>query len=447
MKTRDNYTFLTEGPIWKVVLTMAVPTTISMLVTSLYNLVDTYYVGRIDTQATAAVGVVLPVMTVIQAFGFFFGQGSGTFMARMLGAKESARAARMATSAAALSALFGLLLAVSGLLFLEPLSLLLGSTPTILPYTKDFLGIILLGAPFMTFALTLNNQIRFQGNAAYSMIGILSGAVLNVLTVPLFAFTLGMGIKGAAIGTVIGQICSALVLAYMAGKGGGVGLRLKDFAPDAGILRDIFRGGTPSLTRQGMASVSTLLLNVAAGAFGDAAIAGMSIVSRISLLVFSMILGLGQGFQPFCGFNYGAGFYRRVRRGYFFCLKAGTAVLLLCCIPGFIFAPEIIDFMRHDPSVVAVGGSALRWQLLTWPLAAVITFSNMTLQTSGRSVPANVLAASRNGIFFIPLIIVLPKLWGLFGVEICQAVSDVFSFAVAVFLMRSYLRSIGGGRR
>ena len=442
MRYKDNYSFLTSAPVGKVIVTMAIPTIISMMVTSLYNIVDTFFVGRISTQATAAVGLVFPVMTLIQAFGFFFGQGSGTYISRMLGAKNTEDASKMATTALVCSVGFGLLLTVFGLLFLEPLVRGLGSTPTILQDAKDFLGIILLGAPFMTGSLTLNNQIRFQGNAGYAMYGIISGAVLNVLTVPLFTFTFGLGIKGAAIGTVIGQVVGFIVLLAMSYKGDGVKLKLRDFSTRKDFYIDFFKGGTPSLTRQGMASLATLLLNVAAGGFGDAAIAGMSIVSRISLMVFSVIIGIGQGFQPVCGFSYGAGLYDRVKKGYFFCMKLGIGILLLCCIPGFIFADKVVDVLRHDPEVVSVGMVALRWQIVTWPLAAMITFSNMTLQTSGRSLPANILAACRNGIFFIPLILLLPKCYGLFGVEICQTVSDVLSFSVGIVLMVSYFHSI-----
>ncbi len=441
-RTKDNYSFLTSAPVGKVILTMAVPTIISMMVTSLYNVVDTFFVGRINTQATAAVGIVFPVMSLIQAFGFFFGQGSGTYISRMLGAKNTSNAGKMAVTALVCSMAFGALIAIAGLVFLERISVGLGSTPTILPYTKDYLGITLLGTPFMTGALTLNNQIRFQGNAAYSMYGIISGAVINLITVPLFIFGFGLGIKGAAIGSVLGQIISFFILLAMSYRGDGVKMKIKDFTLEKSFYADIFKGGTPSLTRQGMASIATLLLNVEAGFFGDAAIAGMSIVGRVSMMVFSAIVGIGQGFQPMCGFSYGAGLYSRVRKGYFFCLKAGIGILLVLCIPGFIFADSIIDVMRHDPEVVKVGEVALRWQIVTWPIAAMITFSNMTLQTSGRSLPANILAACRNGIFFIPLILILPRLFGLTGVEICQTVSDVLSFFVAVPLMTSYFRSL-----
>lgn len=442
MPGRDNFEFLTKAPVNKVIVRMAIPTIIGMLVTSLYNIVDTFYVGRISTQATAAVGVAFPVMALIQAFGFFFGQGSGTYISRQLGARKTDDAKQMASTAFVSSFAFGLAIAIIGLLFLEPLSLALGSTPTILPHTRDYLGIVLLGAPFVTSAMTLNNQLRFQGNASNAMLGIVAGAVLNVALVPIFTFTLGLGLKGTAIGTVLGEVSSFALLLYMTGKKGSIKLSVRDIIFTGHFFEEIVKGGTPSLSRQGLASVSTLMLNVAAVAYGDAAVAGMSIVTRISFVVFSIIIGIGQGFQPLCGFCYGAGLFDRVREGFFFCFKSSLAFLLLVCIPGFILAYDVVYLLRPDADVALIGASALKWQVITYPLASFITVTNMTLQTSGRTVPANIIASSRNGIFFIPLILILPSFLGIKGVEMCQAVADVFSFAVAAILMYNYFKSL-----
>lgn len=442
MPGRDNYEFLTRGPIGKVISTMAVPTIISMLITSIYNIVDTWFVGQLNTQATAAVGVVFPVMSVVQAFGFMFGQGSGTFISRKLGAKEAGDAQLMAATGFFSSLAFGLLITLVGLLWLRPLSVLLGSTPTILPYTVEYLGIILLGAPLMTGSMTLNNQMRFQGNAHKAMYGMLSGAVANLVFVPLFMFVFGLGIRGCAIGTVLAQGLGFTVLSLMSTKGRNIRIRLRNFSLSWPLYRAILRGGTPSLTRQGLACVSTLLLNVAAGAYGDAAIAGMSIVGRLTFVIFATIIGIGQGFQPFCGFNYGAGNYGRVRKGYLYSIKLAMCVLAVLCIPCFIFSASVIDFMRHDPDVVVVGSAALRWQLVTYPLAAIIMISTMALQTTDHSLAANVLSAARSGIFFIPLILLMPRLFGLVGVEACQTAADVCAFALGVPIMRNYFRSL-----
>lgn len=443
MKTkRDNYTFLTHAPIHRVIFTMAIPTIISMLSTSMYNLADTYFVGTINTQCTAAVGVSFAVMAIIQAVGFFFGHGSGNYIARQLGAQRHDMARKMAANGVILSFVMGCVIAVAGHLYLTPLCLALGSTPTILPYSERYLGIVLMGAPFMTTSLTLNNQMRFQGNALFAMVGIVSGAVLNVFLAPLLIFWLHMGIAGAATATLISQVCSFCILFAMTRRGRNIHIRACNFSPSPRLMREIVAGGTPSVMRQGLGSVATIVLNVAAGAFGDAAIAAMSIVGRSTYFVYSAIIGLGQGFQPLCGFCYGARLYDRVREGYMYCVKLGTAFLSAVAIVGYVFAGSIVEEFRHDADVVAVGTPALRWQLLTFPLIATVICSNMLLQTIRKPIRANLLAASRSGLFFIPLVIVLPQWLGLFGLEICQAVADVCAFAVTLPVTWSAFRDM-----
>ena len=279
----------------------------------------------------------------------------------------------------------------------------MGSTPTILPYTMQFMGVILLGAPLMTASMVINNQMRFQGNATQAMYGMISGAVLNVLLVPLFMFTFGLGILGTAIGTVLSQLFGFIVLWVMSRRGENIPIDLKQSSRRWHFQAEILKGGTPSLTRQALASIATLMLNVAAGVYGDAAIAGMSIVSRLAFIIFAIIIGVGQGYQPFCGFNYGAGNFKRLLHGFYFTILLDMAVLVVMCGPAYVFAEQLVDLLRDDPEVVAVGAVALRWQLVALPMAAVVTVCNMTLQTCGKSLSANVLASARNGIFFIPL--------------------------------------------
>lgn len=438
----DNYTFLTQAPVHRVIMRMALPTIVSMLVTSLYNMADTYFVGKINTQCTAAVGVSFSVMAVIQAIGFFFGHGSGNYISRKLGAKQTDDAARMAATGFFYSIGFGLVLAIIGRLFITPLSVMLGSTPTILPYTESYLGIIILGAPFMTGSFTMNNQMRFQGNAAFAMLGIVAGAVLNVALAPLFIFVFGMGISGAATATLISQACSFCILFAMTRRRQNIHIRPRNFTPSRQLAKEIVFGGTPSLSRQGLGSIATIMLNVAAGAFGDAAIAGMSIVGRTAYFVYSAIIGLGQGFQPLCGFCYGARLYDRVKEGYLYCIKLGTIFLIAAAVLGFVFAEPIVEEFRSDPDVVAVGAVALRWQLLTFPLIATIIVSNMLLQTIRKPLRANILAAARSGLFFIPLVLTLPRLYGLFGLEISQAVADVCAFAITIPIAWSAFRDM-----
>lgn len=437
---QDKFTYMTTAPIPKLVTSLAVPTIISMLITAFYNIADTYFVGKINTQATAAVGIAFSVMAIIQALGFFFGHGSGNYISRKLGAKDTRSAEKMASTGFFCSLIVGVFVMLLGLLFITPLSKALGSTPTILPYTEKYLGIVLLGAPFMAASLVLNNQMRFQGNAVYAMIGITVGAVINIGLDPLLMFTFGLGISGAAIATVTSQICSFLVLWMMEHRGNNIRISWANFTPTPDMLKEIVQGGTPSLFRQGLSSLATICLNHSAGMYGDAAIAGMSIVTRICAFINSFVIGFGQGFQPVCGFNYGAGIYERVKSGFWFCVRVGSLFLLVCSAIGFIFAPEIIEtFRKGDPAVTAIGTNALRWQLVSLPLCAWIVLCNMMLQTIRKPVPATILAASRQGMFFIPLVWILPLFFGLTGVEITPAIADVCSALLAIPLTRKVL--------
>ena len=436
----SNYDLLTHGSIPRVVGMMSVPTIISMLTSSLYSLADTFFVGQIDTQATAAVGIVFAVLSVFQAFAFFFGHGSGNYMSRMLGAKRRNEAVRMASTGFFTALIFGVVMAVTGLLLLTPLSRWLGSTDTILPYTERYLGIILVGTPLNMGAMVLNNQMRFQGNARYAMVGIVTGTLLNVALDPLLIFVFDLGISGAALATVLGQLCSFLLLLYLSTKGENIRIHPRNFTPSLHFQKEIVVAGSPSLMRQGLGSIATLLLNIVAAGYGDAAVAAMSIVGRITFVVYSIIIGLGQGYQPLCGFSYGAGLYDRVTRGFWFCVKVGTAFLILCTIVGFLFTEQIISAFRDDTDVIFIGSEALRYQLFTYPIGAFILLSNMMMQTINRPWQANLMASARRGLFFIPLIIVLPIFFGLRGVEMCQAVSDVFTFLLAVPLVASVFR-------
>ena len=428
----DNYTYLTQAPVHRVIITMAIPTIISMLVTGLYNIADTFFVGKIDTQATAAVGVVFSLMFFVQAMGFFFGHGSGNYISRELGARRHENAVKMASTGFFSSFLVGVIVLILGEIFLTPLSLMLGSTPTILPYTEDYMQVILLGAPFLTSSLTLNNQMRLQGNAKFAMFGIVTGAILNVVLDPILIFTCGMGVSGAAWATVIGQAVSFVILFLMTRRGENIAIHFRNFSPSLQRYKEIFYGGSPSMIRQGLACIATMSLNLAAGAYGDSAIAAMSIVGRIAMLSFAVVIGLGQGFQPVCGFCYGAGLYDRLKEAYKFTVTIGTIFLIVLAIVGWVISGTLIGVFRDDPEVIAIGVVALRWQLCVFPVNALILASNMLAQTCRKPWRANILAAARQGLFFIPLIFILPSYFGLLGVVMCQAVSDVLSFTLTV---------------
>ncbi len=444
MDREQKFKYMTEEPIPRLVCSLAVPTIISMLITSFYNMVDTFFVGRINTSATAAVGVVFSLMAIIQAIGFFFGHGSGNYISRQLGAQNTEEASEMASIGFFSALIAGAVLAVLGLIFIEPLAMLLGSTETILPYAVDYLKYILIGAPYMTASLVLNNQLRFQGNAMYGMVGIVVGAVVNIVLDPVLIFMCGMGISGAALATIISQFISFVILLWVSQRGPGIHISLQKVRFSADFLKEIVRGGFPSLCRQGLGSVATIALNMAAGVYGDAAIAGMSIVSRITMFAYSALIGFGQGFQPVCGFNYGAKLYDRVREAFYFCLKTAAGFLILLSVAGYIGAPQLVElFRKGDPEVTAVGIAALRFSCISFSLSGGIVMSNMFLQSIGMAVRASVVAAARQGLFFLPLIFILPSIMGLKGVEMCQMVSDILTFLLAMPLSVSVLRKMG----
>lgn len=446
MSAEEKVRYMTTAPIPRLVSQMAVPTIISMLVTSFYNMADTMFVGRINTQSTAAVGVVFSVMALIQAVGFFFGHGSGNYISRQLGAKKFEEAKKMAATGFFSAFITGVIMAAAGLIFLRPLSIFLGSTKTILPYTMSYLRIILLGAPFMMASLVINNQLRFQGCASFAMVGIVTGAVLNIALDPIFIFVCHMGVAGAALATVISQIVSFCVLLKASLSGGNFRISIKNFTPNRYYLSNIFRGGVPSLCRQGLGSVATICLNTAAGNYGgacaDAAIAAMGIVSRITMFANSALIGFGQGFQPVCGTNYGAKKYNRVREAFAFCVKTAVGVLVVISVIGFVSAGPLVHLFREDADVVRIGKLALRLQCVVFPLNAWIVMSNMLLQTIGEALKASIQAAARQGLFFLPLIFILPRLFGLLGVQMCQTVSDLFTMALSVPLSLSVLKRL-----
>ncbi len=449
MEQNEKYIQMTTAPVGRLIGRLAVPTVITMLITSIYNMADTFFVGLLDnTSATGAVGVVFSFMAIIQACGFLFGQGSGNYISRMLGRQERAKAEKMASVGFFSSILAGCAIAVLGLVFLDPLARVLGATDTILPYARDYLRIILLGAPYMTAALTLNNQLRFQGAAFYSMIGIGSGGVLNILLDPVFIFGLNMGVTGAAVATVISQAVSFLLLLFGTFQKDNLRVRLRLFRPQWGDFAEMLRGGFPSLCRQGLASLSTIVLNLTAGSIGqDAAIAAMSVAGRVMHMAFAAILGFGQGFQPVCGFNYGAGLYSRVKEAFWFCVRLGTCLLLVASVAGFVFAPELVSLFSSDPQVLEYGRVALRLQCVSFPLTAWFVMCTMLTQTIGRVVPASFLSLARQGLFFIPLVgaaYFFPELLGMLGVQMAQPLSDLLTAVVSVpvylTVVRRYLQ-------
>lgn len=432
---------LLHDPVNRVIPRMAVPTIISMLITNIYNMADTFFVSQIGTSASGAVGVIFSAMAIIQAISFTIGMGSGTNVSQALGAGDEERANRFASTAFFTAFLVGIVLAFFCLRHIDGLVRFLGATETIAPYAKDYATYIFYAMPFMMCSFVMNNLLRFEGLSVYGMVGITAGGILNMVLDPILIFGAGMGTAGAAIATAFSQFVSFVILLIMCNtRPEAISIRFSNFKPGLRMYGRIFYNGVPSLGRQGIASISTILLNVTAGPYGDAAIAAMSIVNRFVMFINSSVIGFGQGFQPVCGFCYGAGRYSRVREAFRFCVKVTTVLLLALSVIAMLLSRQIIMlFRRDDLEVIRIGTLALRLQLCTLPLWGFITMSNMFTQSIGYGVRATIISSARQGIFLIPALLILPRMFGLLGIQIAQPVSDVATLFLTFVVVRSIL--------
>ena len=443
-RSTEQFRKMTETPIPKLILSLAAPTILSMLITSIYNLADTFFVGQISTSASGAVGIVSSLMAILQALGFMLGHGSGSIISRSLGSQNTDAATRFASTSFFTALVFGGIITAAGLLTLPDFMMLLGSTETILPHACAYARYILLAAPIMMSSLVMNNILRYEGKASFAMIGLVTGGVLNIALDPLFMFVFGLGTAGAGIATALSQSISFCILLSMFLRGKTVSqFRLSAVTREARDFGRILLGGAPSFGRQGLNSIGGMLLNLAARSYGDAAVAGMSIVSRIFMFIISVAIGVGQGLQPVASFNYGARKYRRVRQAAIFTIEAAFCMLVvlvgLCWVNGDV----LIRLFRDDPAVTAVALPAFHYQCLAMLLHPIIVVANMTFQSVGASGRATFLACCRQGVFFIPLILILPRTHGLFGVEICQPIADVLTFLVSLPFLLTFLQQLG----
>ena len=437
-----KYHEMTERPVKPLILRLCIPAVVSNLVTTAYNLTDTFFIGQLGTSQSGAIGIAFSIMTILQALGFFFGNGAGNSMSRELGKRNDARASKLLAIGFAGAVLSGLVVTIICLATLRPLVVALGATETIAPYAVTYLTPILAAAPCVCGSFALNGLLRYQGQSAFGMIGLVSGALLNFLLAPLFIFVLHMGIFGAGLATGICQTVSFVILTVMSARFGVLKLSLRNCRPDPLLLREIAGGGLPSLVRQGAGSVATTCVNIAANPFGDAAIAGMAIVMRIMLGANSVIIGLGQGFQPVCGYNYGAGKFARVREAYWFCVELATGVLLVLAVAIWLTAPRLVEIFRSDPAVVAVGVAALHFQCVTVVLNGVNMMGNMISQTLGKTGIASFLAVCRTGLYLAPIVLVLPRFLGVTGVEAAQSLADILTFVTTIPFMRHILGKV-----
>ena len=441
---KSQYEKMTETPISKLVVTLSIPTIASMLVTNIYNLVDTAFVGRLGTSASGAVGIVFGFMSIIQAFGFMFGQGSGSILSRALGSQDRESATVHASVGFVGSFMCGLIITLLGFLLLDDIVMFLGSTLTIAPYAKTYISFILAAAPFMCSSFTLNNLLRYEGKASLGMIGLMFGAILNMVGDPILMFGLGMGIAGAGLSTALSQIVSWGILLYMF-LGGHTESKInliKAFQAGPAVVGNIMATGFPSLLRQGLNSLTTVLLNSRCGVYGDAAVAAMSIVSRIVFFTFSIALGVGQGFQPVSAYNYGARKYSRIREGYRFTAILAEGIIIVGVTILIVFASPLIRLMRDDPEVIEIGTRALRLQALSNLFLPPCMVTEMLYQSTGHRAGATMLSALRSGLLFIPSLLILSSVRGLAGIQEAQPLSVVLSFPFTVMFAVMFFRKL-----
>ena len=444
-KKQDQYDEMANAPISKIIPKLAVPTIISMLVTSIYNMADTFFVSQLGTSASGAVGIIFSAMAIIQALAFMIGMGTGNFIARMIGAGNRKLAEELASIAFFTGFGVGLVIAVIGNANIGQLVRMLGSTETIAPYAEAYASYIFVAAPFMICSFIMNNLLRFQGKALFAMVGITTGGVLNMVLDPIFIFGLDMGTAGAALATGLSQFISFCILLFMCNsREECISIHPKKFKPTLAIYGEIIHGGLPSLGRQGIASIATIIMNTMAQPYGDAAIAAMSIVNRFMMFVGSAMIGFGQGYQPVCSYCFGARLYDRVKKACVYCVKVSTIFLLAVSVIGLIFSGNIIQMFRKDDlEVIRIGTLALRLQLLTMPLQGLVVMGgNMTPQSIGYGIRATIVSTARQGWLLIPILLCTVPVFGVLGIQMAQPIADVGTFILAAVVTKGIFKDL-----
>ena len=437
----QHYKKMTETPVARLIVQLGVPTTISMLITSIYNMADTYFVGTLGPSAQAATGVLFTLQAIIQGVAFLLGQGSGTFISRELADKNTENATKYVSSAFFAGGIIGLIILVLGMFIRQPLVLFLGSTETILPHAMDYALWVLISCPFVITSMILNNALRFEGRAFYAMFGLTAGGLLNIFGDWLLVSKLNMGVYGAGLATAASQFISFLILYIMFQKMAQSRISLKAVSKDFKLYFSICRVGLPSLIRQSMTSVTSGILNNLTKPFGDAAIAAMSVVSRFSMFLMCVGLGMGQGFQPVAAFNYRAKKYDRVKKGLVFLI-----VYALILVGGFsiltMMVPEqVIAIFQKKQEVIEIGSTALRFYAFGMIFMAFSVPVNMLYQSIQKPAISSVLSLIRAGMITIPLLLILVPTIGLTGIQIAQPIADVIAGIISIPFIIRFLKS------
>ncbi len=435
-----HYQKMTATPVAQLILKLGIPTTISMLISSIYNMADTYFVGNVGESAQAATGVLFTLQAVVQGIAFMLGHGGGTYVSKHLAERDVTTATKYISTAFYTGGIIGIVISVLGLCFLEPLVLLLGSTQTILPHAKDYGMWVLLACPFIICSLILNNGLRYEGKAFYAMFGLTTGGILNILGDYILVSRLGMGVYGAGLATAASQFISFLILLVMYLKMAQSTISIRAVSREWKVYLSICRVGLPSLIRQSLNAVTTGVLNNVTKPFGDAAIAAMSVVNRYSMFLMCVGLGMGQGFQPVAAFNYQAKKYTRVKKGLVFTMCFGLVFIGGISVASLFLAEPIIGIFQKHPEVIAVGSAALCYAAVGMMFAPLSVPVNMLYQSIQQPTISSVLSLIRSGAITIPVLLIGVPLLGITGIQIAQPTADIIAGLISIPFIIHFLR-------
>lgn len=429
-------------PLLPLLIRMALPTMTGMMVSVIYSITDILWIGRLnDTGMTAAIGITFSFVSLVQALGFWYGYGSGNVMSRVLGAKDDAEAEIISGDGIALSIGSGLVLALIGYPLARPLSVYIGGniSPQILGYTTDYLKIMVMALPFSLFSITVYNQFRLCGNGKDAMIGLTIGMLVNMILDPIFILGLQMSIAGAGWATLTGQAASCVYFFVFSRRHGNIPVSLLHVSFRNRRLYHILAGGAPNFTRQGITSFALLAVNQqAAAGYGDTVVAALTVSSRAASIGYMLMIGFAQGFQPICAMNFGAHQYDRVKKAFRLTVKMGTGFMVISAILLTAFARQLTGLLSADPQVIELSVLILRLQCISFPFLGFYAVSSMYMQNVGEYAGSLLISVSRQGIFYLPLLFLLPLVFGEMGLYLLQPAADIISVGLAVFVIRQY---------
>lgn len=427
---------LGNAPIPKALVSLGIPIMIGMLINALYNLVDAYFVGGLGESPMGAISIVFPLGQVVVGLGLMFGNGAASYLSRLLGSGDKKTANIVASTALYSSVLIGAVLIIFATIFLKPILTFLGATETIMPYALTYARIYVISCIFNVFNVTMNNIVASEGAAKTTMCALLLGAVINIGLDPLFIYTFDMGVAGAAIATAISQLVSTLVyLTYILRKKSAFTFSIKDFIPTQQTFVEILKIGIPTLTFQLLTSLSIALINRASSSYGDAVIAGMGAVTRVTSMGTLVVFGFLKGFQPIAGFSYGAKNFKRLRESIKISILWSTIFCVVVGLLMVVFSTQIVSqFANGNGEMISVGQKSLVANGLSFFLFGFYTVYSSLFLALGKGTAGFFLGACRQGICFVPIIFLLPAIWGLSGILYAQPIADIISAIITVFM-------------